>query len=117
MRYAISSSPLAFVIAFVGSLFAAEPAWSATWHASKVIACCPAVMRDCGLVCRRVHRRPVFSITNKNRYRVCRRFSHGETNRVGYQRTTGAYTRTCRVDDAHPASPDTPFDCLCQPIR
>ena len=112
MRVRDISSPRIFAIAFVGFLFTAAPAWAATWHRSQSIACCPPVMQNCSTVCSLKGKTPVLSVTNKNTYRVCRRSSSGETNRVGYQRSKGTFLNACRVDDRHPDNP-VPYDCLC----
>ena len=115
MRYAISSSPRMVIIACVGTLLAATPAWSAaSWFPSDKQT--ETTRQDCPLTCfRNGHRTPVRSITSKGHtYYVCRSGSHGETNRPGYQSTTPGETGSCRVDhDISPIS-GVGFDCLCQ---
>src|SRR5262245_43599622 len=90
MRYAISSSPRMIIIACVGTLLAATPAWSGTpaWFAAGKLT--STVRKNCSLVCsQNGGRTPVVSIVDKDtRYFVCRGPSGGEPNRPGYQRPT-----------------------------
>jgi hypothetical protein len=113
MRYAISSSPRMVIIACVGTLLAATPAWSAaSWFPSEYLT--GTTRKSCPLVCS-MHggRTPVRSITSKgNIYFVCRAFSV-ETNRPGYQASKSPNDHVCRVDHNVGAS-NAGFDCLCQ---
>jgi hypothetical protein len=112
MRYAISSSPRMVIIACVGTLLAATPAWSAaSWFPSGKLTA--TVRKSCPLVCSlNGGRTPVKSITSTGKILyVCRAFSV-ESNRPGYQRYPD--NAVCRVDHKVSIVSAAPFDCLCQ---
>jgi hypothetical protein len=113
MRYAISSSPRMVIIACVGTLLAATPAWSAaSWFPSGKLT--NTTRKSCPLVCfNNGHRTPVTSVGGKgNTYWVCRSNFSAEANRPGYE--ISKEKGRCRVDHNVPPQSDGPFDCLCQ---